>query len=262
MFKRCTKTLKPVSFALTGAFFLVFSSFVFAAPNATAQLMQKLNQIQKEIQTLRDDVEKQKFILDNALKGQKDRYLDIDQRLANQDSKIKKIESLFLAIGADATSLSNLTQKPSESKDIGQKPSSSASPVSKSQSKKAPKSDIEAYNEASKLRSAHKFSEAAKKFEEFIKIYPTSKYASNAYYWLGEIYMLENKTQEAEKMFSIVANKYSESNKALDSWYKLGLVQARYGNMIKARNAMRALSTKFPNSSAGELAAAWLRRNK
>lgn len=260
LFRRYTKKIMPVSLTLTGLCFLVFSTSVKAAPNAAAQLMQKLDQIQREIQTLRDEVEKQKFTLDSALKNQKDRYLDIDQRLESQDAQIKKIENLFLAIGADASALSNLTGNSSNSAN----PSASANQVSKpvQQTQQTKQTDVEAYEEATKLRSARKFDQAVVKFEQFIKNYPNSKYASNAYYWLGEIYMLENKTQEAEKMFSIVANKYSTSNKALDAWYKLGLVQARYGNMTKATNAMKALSTKFPNTSAGELAAAWLKRNK
>lgn len=246
--------IKPVSFLLAGVIFLFNHSLAQANSGAAAQLMQKMNQIQREIASLREQVEQQRFILDTALKSQRDRYLDIDQRLASQDAQIKKLEALFLAIGADASLLSNLTQNPATT-DAPVKKAPTTSSVK-------PKNDAEAYAIASKLRSDRNFSEAAVKFNQFIKDYPNSRYVSNAYYWLGEIYMLENKTKDAERMFSIVANKYADSNKALDSWYKLGLVQARYGNMTKARNAMRALSTKFPNTSAGELAAAWLKRNR
>ncbi|OOV85848.1 tol-pal system protein YbgF, partial [Oceanospirillum linum] len=87
-----------------------------------------------------------------------------------------------------------------------------------------------------------------------IKNYPDSALLPNAYYWLGELYMVKNLTQEAERVFNSVVEQYPKSRKTPDARYKLGLVYARYGQQDKARKQMESVKSFHPDSTAAKLA--------
>ena len=97
-------------------------------------------------------------------------------------------------------------------------------------------------------------------FQDFIRQYPNSRLVGNAYYWLGEIYMVQNRTADAEKMFNVVIGNYPDSFKIADSKYKLGIIYSRYGNEKKAQETMEAIVADYPREPAADHARSYLKK--
>jgi len=71
-----------------------------------------------------------------------------------------------------------------------------------------------AYREAFDKFQQGTYEDAAVKFSDFITAYPGTPLVSNAYYWLGEIYMNLKNYEKAIVSFQEVIDKYPKSDKA------------------------------------------------
>lgn len=199
---------------------------------ANAQLLLQIQQLQNEMQLLRNVVEQQQMMINQLQKDGRDRYLDADRRLTDLSKQVSDLRS-------------NTPPAPSSGSDAN------ILPVVTSTAK-------EAYQSAYSLVKQQKFDQAITAYQAFIKNYPNSSLLPNAYYWLGELYMVKNLTQEAERVFLTVIETYPESRKVPDASYKLGLVYARYGQLDKAKTQMNDVKKQHPNSTAAKLASQYL----
>ncbi|MFG1489876.1 tol-pal system protein YbgF [Oceanospirillum sp. HFRX-1_2] len=204
--------------------------------SANAQLLLQIQQLQNEMQMLRNVVEQQQMMITQLQKDGRDRYLDVDRRLTDQAKQLSDLK-------ANKPSPADSTVK------------SDVLPVVNGTAK-------EAYQNAYNLVKEQKFDQAITAYQGFIKNYPDSSLLPNAYYWLGELYMVKNLTQEAERVFLTVVETYPKSRKVPDASYKLGLVYARYGQMDKAKAQMNAVKKQFPKSTASKLADQFLDAQK
>lgn len=244
-------------FLFTLAFFICFS--ILTTPLqadsrinavASAELLMQLEQMQQEIKALRNMVEKQENTLSKMQDEQRNRYLDLDQRAQEYSKRILKLEenpSRALSPPEDLAASEQLTSS-----------SNATSTPAKSSTTKT--GDREAYNKAYAHIPEQRFDDAISSFQAFIRQYPNSRLVGNAYYWLGEIYMAQNRTAEAEKMFDVVVGNYPDSFKIADSKYKLGLIYSRYGNNKKAKETMEAVIADHPREPAAELARSYLKK--
>ena len=206
---------------------------------ANTNLLFQIQQLQQEMQALRNIVEQQEQVISQLQRDNRGRYLDIDNRLA----ELSKEVALLKKTGVSTVPVSHID---SHSPEV---------PVISETAK-------EAYQQAYALVKAQKFDQAITAYQTFIKNYPSSSLLPNAYYWLGELYMVKNLTQEAERVFVTVVENYPESRKVSDASYKLGLVYARYGQMDKAIQQMNTVKTQFPKSTASKLASQFLDAQK
>jgi len=93
-----------------------------------------------------------------------------------------------------------------------------------------------------------------------LRKYPSSPYAGNAQYWLGEVNLARGDLQGAGQAFAKVSQAYPQHNKVPDSLYKLADVEVRLGNRDKANGILRQVIADYPNSSAAQLAQRQLSR--
>ena len=213
-----------------------------------AELFMQLEQLQIEVQNLRNQVERQERALALLQDQQAQRYLDLDERLQEHSKRLGDLEQLSLGSG----SLNPLLEAPSVETEVA----SSSSGVSGQSG-----NDQEVYARAYALVPERRFDEAVKAFQDFIRTYPESRLVGNGYYWIGEIYLAQNRTRDAEKMFDAVVRRYPDSFKVADSLYKLGLIHARYGNSARARETMQSIIDAHPREPAANLARSWLERH-
>ena len=75
-------------------------------------------------------------------------------------------------------------------------------------------------------------------FKQHITDYPSSPYLANAYYWLGEIYLLEGQDELARQAFTMVVEKHPSHGKALDANFKLGKIYHQLGELERARTLL------------------------
>ena len=208
------------------------------------EILLQLEQMQQEIRELRNLTETQAHKLEQIQEEQRKRYLDLDQRAQEHSQRLTQLEEAPIRTAPTPTA---------------SRPSSTTAAVSAKTAATTGISAQQAYNKAYANIPEQRFSQAISEFQEFIKHYPDSQLIGNAYYWLGEIYMAQNRTAEAEKMFNVVVSNYPESFKIADSKYKLGQVQMRYGNEAKAKEIMQEIIASHPREPAADLARSFLR---
>lgn len=205
-----------------------------------AELLLQVQQLQTEMQSLREQLEQQGQVIRQLQKDSRDRYIDVDRRLLSVNNDLNSLKR-----GSSTVSAAD-----AESEGDSVNATIASSPVSSSAK--------DAYQNAYALVRSKQFDQAISAYQAFIKNYPDSALLPNAYYWLGELYMVKNLTQEAERVFNAVVEQYPKSRKTPDARYKLGLVYARYGQQDKAKKQMESVKALHPDSTAAKLAEQYL----
>lgn len=245
-----------------------------AAPNqALIDLHYDLQGLRDEVRQLRGIVEEQANELRELRQRQMDDYQDLDRRLsARQDSSPAPMSSTQFGQGSGSApggvnSGQQSSQGGFETVDTDSFYSSPAAPADNGYNGAAQtqnqqqddQSEAQAYTATYNLLKARKIDEAVAGFTNLVAKYPNGKYTANAYYWLGEIHLLQNNLPEAEKAFSMVTRNFPIHRKAADATFKLGKVYHQMGQADKARNLLQQVANG--NSSAAPLARAYLNDN-
>ena len=210
-------------------------------------LFYQIQQLQQEVRQLNGKVEEQAHELRKLKEQSLERYVDLDKRLSGA------------AGGA-----------PSASADTGSANGGSAvvtAPVAaggQSQMAEQP-GEGAAYKAAYALVRGQNFDQAVKAFEQFQRDYPDGKYAANAYYWLGELYLViqPRDLESSRQSFTLLLSQYPDNSKAPDALYKLGKVQFEKGNREKAREYLDRVISEYgsTNSSAVKLSRDFIAEN-
>ncbi len=189
--------------------------------NPSWEMMQQMQQMQEEIQSLRGTVEELKHQVNLMQKQERERYLDLDMRI-NQ------------LRGGGSVSQSATVKPPMPAQAADEKA---------------------LYQKASDHRKKNEFSEAIALLEQLLQQSPNGLYAPYSDYWLGELYMVAEPPQldVAKKHFiSLLAN-HSDHVKVPDAMYKLGKLYIRQGEKSKAKSTLSELVKRYPDKSAANL---------
>ena len=197
----------------------------------------RLESLQQEVQKLRGEVELQTNSIEGLKQRQRDLYLDVDRRL-------RQLESGALT---------------PQSANAPTAPATSAPPVAATKTKPVatssdPVVEETAYRAAFKLLKEGRYSPATSRFKAFLAKYPSSAYADNAQYWLGEISYVTRAYKQAITEFDKVLNNYPESTKHADAILKQGYCYYELKNYAKANELLAAVVTRFPHSTSARLA--------
>lgn len=117
------------------------------------------------------------------------------------------------------------------------------------------------YNAATALMQERKFDESISQLAVFAKKHPQHPLTPNAWYWIGEIYLVQRQTAEAQAAFERILSDYSTHDKMPDSLYKLGVIAQQGSNPDIAKGYFERVLTEFPNSQSAKLASARLNSN-
>lgn len=206
---------------------------------ASSELLYMIERLQREVRDLRGQVEEQRHQLDRLTRQSRERYIDLDQRL--------------LELSED---------QPDSSASAGgnDQPRRVEAPPTVAREYRQPSTEEqEAYEEIQKLIQEQKaYDEAIGELYDFISEYPEGDLTVNAYYWLGEVYMIKPQLEQAKQAFTIVATRYGDHRKAPDSMYKLGVVHDRMGEKDQAERYMKRVIDQYGTSQAARLAKNYL----
>lgn len=209
---------------------------------ANSELFFMIEQLRQDVSRLQGQVEEQRHKIEQLSRQSKERYIDLDQRLLELSRKQSE------SSGSASASASDTDQQAST--DAEMKTREYRAPTKKEQAD---------YDEIQTLiREKKAYDSAIDKLYSFISEYPEGDLTVNAYYWLGEVYLVKPQLQQAKQAFSIVATRFSDHRKAPDALYKLGVTQARMGDDAEARSTLKSVSGKYPNSNAAKLASEYL----
>lgn len=114
--------------------------------------------------------------------------------------------------------------------------------------------DQEYYDAAYKLIVATKYSQAEKAMNTFIEKRPESKLLDNAYYWLGEVYLVQSMPEKAVITFSKGLAKFPKGQKAAGNLLKMGVAFKQMGKADFAKSSWTKLMNDYPQSAEAEKA--------
>ena len=109
------------------------------------------------------------------------------------------------------------------------------------------------------LKEGH-YDEAAAAFRKFLAEHHDHELASNAQYWLGEVYYVKRDYPAALSAFESVLTGFQGARKSPDALLKAGYCHYELGHFDLARTALTRVTKDFPESSAAVEAADRLKR--
>ncbi|MBT8445742.1 MAG: tol-pal system protein YbgF [Gammaproteobacteria bacterium] len=111
-----------------------------------------------------------------------------------------------------------------------------------------------AYREAFALLKAGKYAEAIAAYRLFIEQYPSSQYADNAQYWLGESFYVMRQFDPAIAEYQQLVQTFPASPKRSHAMLKIGYSYHELGQADLARAILEDLKANFPGTTAAQLA--------
>ena len=209
--------------------------------SAQGELFMQLQQLQEDIARLRGQVEVQQNEIQRMKQEALDRYQDLDRRIgtgapAQQPAPAADSSATGGAPGADMA--------PAAPADQGTAGSEPADPAKEKLY----------YDAAFDLIKAKDFDKASQAFSAFLRKYPSSQYAGNAQYWLGEVNLAKGDLQGAGQAFAKVSQAYPKHPKVPDSLYKLADVERRLGHTDRVKPILQQVISQYPGTAAAQLA--------
>jgi tol-pal system protein YbgF len=204
----------------------------------------RIEQMQRDIQQLRGDLEVQAHTLEEMQRRSREQYLDIDRRL-------QQFETGQTATPAVQSTTDTAVVPPVPV--TGQPPSVPAltpapAPVPAGAGERAD------YDTALAILREGRYAEATQAFNAFLANYPSSEYADNASYWLGETYYVNRDFKGALAAFKGLVDSYPNSPKASDSLLKMGYIYYEQKDWVASRQALELVVSDYPGTTATRLA--------
>lgn len=201
-----------------------------------SQLQQQLSDNQRDIDSLRGQIQENQYQLNQVVERQKQILLQLDsQGSANSSANTGAAAADSASTASDASS-------------------TAAAPVAST----APASSGDAntdYNRAVDLVLVKKQNDQAiTAFQSFVKQYPDSTYQPNANYWLGQLFYNKGKKDDSAYYFAVVVKNYPKSPKAPDAMYKVGVIMQEKGQADKAKAVYQQVIKQYPTSDAAKQA--------
>lgn len=211
-----------------------------------ASVKSELRSFKATIFSLKDIVEEtdQKFaVLDNR-KGNNAN----DNKIAILNNKILKVSQRIFEL-EHYIGLETLKTSPDHSP--GQTLEKPVDNVNTEYNKENPEA---IYKHAKSLFDQEKYGDSRLVFEEFISLFPDSKNADNARFWIADTYFREKWYEKSILEYQKVIENYSTGNKVAAALLKQGYSFAELGEKANARLILKELIKKYPESNEAKLA--------
>ncbi len=183
-------------------------------------IYQKIRALEQEIATLRNLIEENTFLIERYQELQQQRYLDLDKRLHSILSG--ELEEL----NEGSLNLNDLNST----------------------------EEIDLYKEALELFEVSRYAEALEVFRDLIISFPEGTYSADAYFWSGELYLVQEQLEDAREHYLVVAEKFKDHDRVADCLYKLGVIEKLLLNDEAANSYFSRLISEYPDTGAAELA--------
>jgi tol-pal system protein YbgF len=235
---------------------------------STVDLLNRITELQTEVQNLRGKVEEQNFKLQELEKRNRDQYVDLDGRLARLESG----QSGTAAPMMDPEALPPVGDGSDPSQPVFEDPEQQPPMDSGTQTEPMPGSApgvIEStanpaderalYESAFDSLKEGRYAEAARRFQTFLDQYPNGEYSPNAQYWLGESYYVTQNDQIALEAFQRLLSRFPASNKAPDALLKVGYCHYELRQWSQAESVLNQVVQQYPDTTVARLAQGRLR---
>ena len=229
--------------------------------NINWQLMQKNQQLENDIRSLRGRIEEQENTIEQLKNELNNRYTDLDQRLELLQQKVDPESATQTEDNQQDSSPSTSTTTTTAVNPVNNSSPTATPPVSPSATvsttgaaaanQQATELEKAAYTVALDAYKQGGAKKAIAPMQNFIKNHPNSIYISNAYFWLAEFNLAIEPTNytEAKRNYNIVVNQYPQSSKASRALYQLYSIAKDVDRNTALANQYKAkLLKQYPKS--------------
>ncbi|MBG6247588.1 MULTISPECIES: cell division protein CpoB [Symbiopectobacterium] len=203
------------------------------------QLQQQLSDTQRDIDSLRGQIQENQNQLNQVVERQKQIYQQMDSM--GSSSSTPSVSS------APATDTGASTSSPAING-----AGAAAAPASTGDAN----SDYSAA--AALVLEKKQYDQAIAAFQAFVKKYPDSTYQQNANYWLGQLNYNKGKKDDAAYYFANVVKNYPKSPKSSEALLKVGVIMQEKGQTDKAKAVYQQVIKQYPNTESAKQAQKWL----
>lgn len=243
------------------------------APSAGAnlELLNRIQDLQTELQSLRNLVEQQRFEIDELKQRQTDQYSDLYERIQRRQGG-----DAGEPLNPRASAPSAIPSIPQAPADPNQLQMEAAAPVdpytgeplqASAPSVSAPQASAPAagldpqieYQSAFDALKQGRYDESSRLFNQFLRNHPDHDLADNALYWLGESYYVTQNYETALQTFRAMTQRYPDGDKAADAELKIGYCLYELGQYAGAQQALQNVVTRYSGSTVARLAESRLR---
>ena len=238
-----------------------------ANSDALSLLLEQNQQLRSELQALRAIIEEQGFEVRKLQRDSLNRYTSTDDRLSALEqgaspitlsggavsSAMENAESIASAADSSMTN-SRLVDSNENVRSGG--PNSLKSPAVSERRTLQPAvlSEQQLYQMAYDSVINSNFERSIAEFDQYMSVYPTGRFVTNAHYWKGQAYLYLDRYAEAKDSYEIILNRYEDSAKLADAMYGLGLSYQGLGNITQAKQLLNEIKRRFPNTGVANLA--------
>lgn len=258
------------------------------------ELLNRIQDLQSELQTLRNLVEQQNHELQLLKDRQRTQYIDLDsriERLRGGDAGDDGQELDLTADGDDlaaqrsappvippppppspdqllmeeAPAIDPYTGQPlmpagSDAGLVAADPYAALPAASTADATGADGTDPDGqYQAAFEALREGRYSDSARQFSGFVRHHPEHELADNALYWLGESHYVTQNYETALETFRELIQRYPDGDKIADAELKIGYCLYELGQPGDARLALESVIERYPESTVSRLAQSRLR---
>ena len=241
-----------------------------SSSDALSLLLEQNQQLRAELQALRGIVEEQGFELRKLQRDALNRYTSNDERLTALEGEASASSSLPTQASL-SPSISNSQRDVSSSVSSTDNAITARDSVDDFVAERSSLDNLQTSNRRGSLQPAvlseqqlyqmaydsvinSDFERSIAEFDQYMSVYPSGRFVTNAHYWKGQAYLYLERYSEAKESYEIILNRYEDSAKLADAMYGLGLAYQGLGNVTQARQLLNEIKRRFPNTGVANLA--------
>jgi tol-pal system protein YbgF len=228
----------------------VMKTLVEQSSDNVNKLGATMSSLQKSVQDVQANSGARLDTMSTQVQGLSDNLEEIKSRLGKLNQQLvdvqNSVQSLDAKISGTAPAPATGAANPASS--AGASPSSSAGPTGP-----APSADT-LYSNGLRDITSGKYDLARSEFEDYLKYYADTDLASNAQFYLGEIFYKQKQYVDAVAAYDKVLTAYPKSFKLGPARLRKGLALIELGQKTAGIRELREVVKRFPGSDEDRLA--------
>src|ERR1700692_4596878 len=267
----------PIALALSSAFFIILSiPSAYGANKDIIELQTEVTQLQTQMTQMKQSFDERMGVMKNLLEQNTDLTNKVTAAITSLQASINKQQQDRSGQGDQLSgqiqSLNDtmdelkvrLTKLSKQLEDMQSAQQSMAAQQSQAQQQaqaiaQAPAPDV-LYNNALRDYNGAKNDLAIQEFNDYIKFYPNTDLAGNAYFYLAEIQFKAGDYQKAVANYDLVGKNFPSGNKAAAAELKKGFALLELGKEDDGTQELKRVIQRYPRTNEATQARERLRK--
>lgn len=129
-----------------------------------------------------------------------------------------------------------------------------APPMAAPAAEVSPEQQFAVYERALNDYHGQRYAQAREAFGDFLRQFPTSTYANNAQFYIGQCFYAERQYEDAIAAYQVVIDRYPRGTKRPSALLKMGYAKEQLGDRVEAKRLLQRVVDEYPFSGEAQLA--------